>query len=147
MKLIVISSSEELDGEIKMIHELFEAGLQNFHLRKPKLSTNALRRYLDRINPKYYNRIVIHSHHELSVSYKLRGIHLTEHHRGKNYWQSWLRLKYIKLRRSDIQVTAGLHTIGSLSRENPGYAYVFLSPVFNSISKLGTDCFDCKACA
>lgn len=137
MKVILISNPEELPGEMNMVHELFDAGLERFHLRKPKYSTNALRNYIEKINPKYRNRLVIHSHHELSVPYRLGGIHLTEQHRRKNVLQNWILKKYIKLRRPGIDITAGFHTIGALKRENPGYAYVFLSPVFNSISKLG----------
>ena len=46
-------------------------------------------------------------------------------------------MKYIKIRRPKIEITAAYHTIGSLKIANPGYSYVFLSPIFNSISKLG----------
>ncbi len=137
MKLIVISSPENFEGEIKIVHELFEEGLEYFHLRKPKFSTEQLRHYLDRINKKYRDRIIIHSHHELCIGYKLRGIHLTRKHLKKNFIESWFRMNYIKLRRPGVVVTAGMHTIGSLKRKNPGYNYIFLSPVFNSISKIG----------
>lgn len=137
MKVIVISNPEELTGEAKIVVELFEAGLERFHLRKPKYSTNSLRNYLDKIPAKYRNRIVIHSHHELSIPYKLGGIHVTEHHRTQNYWQTWLLTKYIKLRRPGIEITTGFHTIGSLKNDNSKYSYVFLSPVFDSITKIG----------
>ena len=46
-------------------------------------------------------------------------------------------MEYIKLRRPDIEVTAAYHTIGEFKINNPGYSYVFLSPVFSSISKVG----------
>jgi thiamine-phosphate pyrophosphorylase len=137
LKLIVISSPEGFEGEIKIVHELFELGMRHFHLRKPKFSTEQLKQYLDRINKKYRDRIIIHSHHELCISYKLRGIHLTRKHLKNSFLQSWFRMKYIKMRKPGVEVTAGMHTIGSMKRKNPGYNYVFLSPVFNSISKIG----------
>ncbi len=137
LKLIVISSPEGFEGEIAIVHELFKEGLEYFHLRKPKYSTNQLREYLDRIHKKYRHRIVIHSHHELSIPYKLRGIHLTRKHLKNSFFTSWLRMSYIKLRRPQIEITAGTHTIGSLKGKNTGYNYVFLSPIFNSISKVG----------
>jgi thiamine-phosphate pyrophosphorylase len=136
-KLIVISSPDGFDHEIFDIHEMFKAGLEYFHLRKPKFSTNRLRHYIEKIDQKYHNRIVLHSHHELCIRFKVRGIHLTQRHRRKNLIRSWLWLKYIKLRRPEIKLTAAYHTIGSLNLENPGYSYVFLSPVFDSISKVG----------
>ncbi|MEO6167178.1 MAG: thiamine phosphate synthase [Chitinophagales bacterium] len=137
MKVIVISNPEEIVGETKTVIRLFEAGLERFHLRKPKYSTHALRSYLDQIPAAYRNRIVIHSHHDLSVPYSLAGIHVTEQHRKKKYWKTWLTRKYLKLRRPDLTITAGFHTLGSLKSQNPVYEYVFLSPVFESISKIG----------
>ena len=137
MKVIVISNPEQLPGEEKAVNELFKAGLSHFHIRKPKTSTNGLRRYIESIDQKFHQRVIIHSHHELSIAYSLRGIHLTEHHRQRHRWRNWMKNKYIKLRRPGIEMTAGYHTIGALKGENPGYAYVFLSPVFASISKIG----------
>lgn len=136
-KLIVISSPDGFDHEVNDVMEMFRQGLKHFHIRKPKFSTNRLRQYLEKIDKKYHSRIVLHSHHELCISFKVRGVHLTQQHRKKNFIASWLRMKYIKLRRPKIEITAAYHTIGSLKRENPGYSYVFLSPVFDSISKVG----------
>lgn len=136
-KLIVISSPDGFDREIQDVIEMFEHGLKYFHIRKPKFSTSRLREYLGKINPKYHNRIVLHSHHELCIPFKVRGVHLTQRHRKKNFVASWLRMKYIKFRRPSIEVTAACHTIGSLKIQNKDYAYIFLSPVFDSISKVG----------
>ena len=137
MKVIVISNPDQLPEESKMVNALFEAGLQYFHLRKPNYSTHALRQYLEGIDIRFHNRVMIHSHHELSIPYKIRGVHLTEHHRKKKRLRRWALLKYIKVRRPDIEITAGFHTIAALKKDNPGYKYVFLSPIFDSISKVG----------
>ncbi|HYV94863.1 MAG TPA: thiamine phosphate synthase [Chitinophagales bacterium] len=136
-KLIVISSPEGFEHEIYDVQAMFKAGMQHFHLRKPKFSTNTLRHYIERIDKKYHNRIVLHSHHELCIPFRLRGIHLTRRHLKKNYIKNWLQMKYIKMRRPKIEITAGYHTITSFKIENPGYSYVFLSPIFDSISKVG----------
>ena len=137
MEVVVISNPDEIAGEVGLVEDLFKSGLENFHLRRPGHPARALRRFLDGVDEQFHNRIIVHSHHELCVSYKLGGIHIREHHGNKGKWQRWLMRKYIRLRRPDIKITAGFHTIGSLKQENPGYSYVFLSPVFNSISKLG----------
>jgi len=135
-KLIVISSPEGYEHEIQDVHEMFKAGMQHFHIRKPKFSTHSLRHYIEKIDKKYHSRIVLHSHHELCIPFKLRGLHLTQRHR-KKFIRNWLRMKYIKVRRPKIEITAAYHTITAFKRENPGYSYVFLSPIFDSISKLG----------
>ncbi len=135
--IIVMSDTKDIDDEHIIINELFESGLEILHIRKPKYSTQEMRTYIEKINKKYRNRIVIHSHHELSVSLKLKGIHLTERHRRKNFFRSWFMMQWIKFKRPDIAITASYHSPNSLLKNNPGYTYIFLSPIFDSISKIG----------
>lgn len=137
MKIILISNTSDIDNEHLILQQLFEAGLEHFHIRKPKYSTARLKKYLDKIDRKYRNRVVIHTHHELAVPYNLKGIHLTNRHRKSRFLQTWFMLKYIKFRKPDIQITTSFHVISSLLRYNPEYAYIFLSPIFDSISKVG----------
>src|SRR5262249_27530774 len=108
MKIVVISNTTDMDGEHEMVHQMFEAGLEYFHIRKPKYSTEDLRKYLDKIDKKYRDRIIIHTHHELCIPYKLKGIHLTNRHKKKRFLQTWLMMKYIKFKRPDIQVTTSI---------------------------------------
>jgi len=137
MKSIVISESSEFDGEVDIIHQLFENGLDYFHVRKPKLTTSGLKKFLLRIDPKWRSRVVTHSHHELALSCGLMGIHLTETHRKKKKFSTWLRLQYILLKKPGTTVSTSFHNISSLRRYDSRYNYVFISPIFESISKVG----------
>lgn len=137
MKAIVISDPGLVVNETETVNRLFEAGLSAFHLRKPDFSSRDMRNYLSSIEAKYLNRIIIHSNHLLAARFPLAGIHLTEKHRLDKYRKSSLTVKYLKFIRQDLMVTTGYHTLGSLKAKNQGYAYVFLSPVFESISKIG----------
>lgn len=135
--IIVMSDTKDIDNEHQIINEMFDNGLEIFHIRKPKYSTQDLRTYIEKIDKKFRNRVVIHHHHELSVPLKLKGIHLTERHRRKNFFRSWFLMQWIKFRRPDIIVSASYHSPNSLLKNNPGYSYIFLSPIFDSISKIG----------
>jgi thiamine-phosphate pyrophosphorylase len=136
-KLILISTMDGFEHEIHHVQQMFDQGLECFHLRKPKFSTRRLEDYLRKIGSRYHPRIMIHSHHELCLSYDLRGIHLTSRHRNKRVLINWLRYHYVKLRRPDLKVSAGFHTLSEVKEYNGRYDYVFLSPVFDSISKVG----------
>lgn len=46
-------------------------------------------------------------------------------------------LKYLKYKRPDLQISTSFHVVNSLRHYNPLYRYVFLNPIFESISKLG----------
>ncbi|MGQ0828615.1 MAG: thiamine phosphate synthase [Bacteroidota bacterium] len=135
MKLIVISSSSPIENEVNIVTKLFEAGLETFHLRKHKLSTKKTREFISRIPEHFHNRIVIHSHHDLARRFNLKGIHLTKSHK-KNNIRTWLSLKILKLKNPHIVTTTSYSSIGQLLETGGRYKYdyVFLSPIFDSLS-------------
>jgi thiamine-phosphate pyrophosphorylase len=135
MKLIVISSSNPVEDEIKIVTQLFEAGLETFHVRKHKLSTKKMKEFIKAIPKHFHNRIVIHSHHNLASKFDLKGIHLTKTHK-KRKWRTWLILKLIRLKNPDIILTTSYSTIGQILEKNQDYDYnyVFLSPIFDNFN-------------
>jgi len=134
MKLIALSSSSKLSSEIKEITGLFDHGLEILHVRKPKFSTQAMEEYISLIPEHYRDRVMIHSKHRLAAKYKLRGVHLTRSHR-KRKLKTWLNLKYIKAKNPNLKISTSFHTLEDLSEEKEQFDYVFLSPVFDSLSK------------
>ena len=54
------------------VHELFKRGLQTFHLRKAGCTKTEYSRYLERIEPAFLSRIVVHQHHELVDEFGLK---------------------------------------------------------------------------
>lgn len=134
MKLIVISSSSAIENEAQIVTSLFEAGLETFHLRKHKLSTKKTKEFIQQIPAHFHNRIVIHSHHNLARKFNLKGIHLTKSHKKRKF-QTWLTLKLIKLKNPEMIITTSYSSIGQLLETSTyDYSYVFLSPIFDSLS-------------
>jgi thiamine-phosphate pyrophosphorylase len=121
MKFIVISNPTELINEQEILCSLFEAGLEYYHLRKPEFEINEMEFFLKMIPEKYYERIVLHSHHELTKKYNLKGCHNSPLERG--------------LRGVSKHVSTSFHSLKELKDCKEKYAYVFLSPIFDSISK------------
>ena len=76
--IIVLTSEKPLENEAQQINDLFDAGLEILHLRKPTFSIEGYRTLLDLISAKYHHRIMIHQFFELTNEYRLRGIHLQE---------------------------------------------------------------------
>ncbi len=134
MKLIIISSSVHIENEAQIVTKLFEAGLETFHLRKLAWSTQKMKEFINQIPEHFHDRIFIHSHHNLADKFKLGGIHLTSTHK-KRKLQTWLMIKWIKLKLPHIKITTSFKTIGNLldTEHAYDYSYVFLSPVFDSV--------------
>ncbi|WP_075557493.1 thiamine phosphate synthase [Parabacteroides timonensis] len=123
MKLIVITTPHFFEGESRILSFLFQEGMERLHLRKPQSNIDELRRLLETIPPEYYPRIVLHDHFELVPEYKLAGIHLN----SRNYSIP----KGFK-----GSISRSCHSLEEI-HENRKLAYVFLSPIFQSISKEG----------
>lgn len=134
MKFVVISSPDKFQTEISTITKLFAEGLDTFHVRKPKWSEEKMSEYLDMIPTKLRKRIIIHSHHKLAIKYKLFGIHLTKKYRTRSL-KNRLRLINLKLKNPKLSVTRSCHQLSDLVDDNYDYEYVFLTPIFEGISK------------
>jgi thiamine-phosphate pyrophosphorylase len=136
MKIIVISSNRRDEKEVQLVNKLFENGMQTFHLRKPKFTTEELGDYIKAIPEQFHKKIVIHSHHNLAGKFKLKGIHFTKNHiRKKN--KTWLRLKLLSWKRpiSSLTLSSSHSKLSTIYDAEPyNYDYVFLSPIFDSLT-------------
>ena len=135
MKKIIISNPTDFEGEIGLIEQLLIDKFLVFHLRKPEKSYEELSEILRRISPKFYRQIVLHSHHDLSKKYKLKGVHFTETIRRKLSEEALISV--IKtLREQGLTVSFSLHSLEAIEQLPCTADYVFLSPIFQSISKI-----------
>lgn len=123
MKLILITSPTYFVEEDKIITDLFEEGLDILHLRKPDSAPIYAERLLSLIPEQYHKRIVVHGHFYLKDEYRLKGIHLN--HRNpvppENY---------------KGHISCSCHSLEEVKEQKRNCDYVFLSPIFDSISKL-----------
>jgi thiamine-phosphate pyrophosphorylase len=129
VQLIVITPETTANNETDIVNALFAYGLQKLHLRKPAATDDELRAYINLINPQYHNRIVLHQHFILVVEFLLGGIHLSSHLRNDELIKNGLKTL------NHGTLSASFHTWDEVRREGGGYHYVFISPVFDSISK------------
>jgi thiamine-phosphate pyrophosphorylase len=126
-KAILISQPDFFIGEKEILVSLFEADLQDFHLRKPNSSLEEMSSFIAAIPQQYHNRIIVHSHYELATKYNLKGIHCTGIGREEFY----------KFEDLPIQKSTSTHGFCEAGSVEAICSYAFLSPVFDSISKPG----------
>lgn len=124
MKLIVITRPDFFDGEAEAITDLFQNGLETLHLRKPHATAEAVKVLLQQLPEEFMDRIVLHEHFELTECYSLKGIHLNQ--RNPKAPEGYAK-----------QVGCSCHSIEEVQRRKSSCHYVFLSPIYDSISKVG----------
>jgi len=112
-------------GESKQIEALLADGQFDLvHLRKPQSSKEEMQKLITEIAEPWRSRLVLHEHHNLCTMYGLHGIHLNmrnpEPPRG--YWG---------------RISRSCHSLEEVELWKQQCDYVFLSPIFDSISKVG----------
>ncbi|RKO72810.1 thiamine phosphate synthase [Sphingobacterium puteale] len=126
--IIALTAAEEVAPEMDIIHHLFEQGLDLLHLRKYHFTDEQMYRYVESIDATYRDRLVLHSHPQLSDALQIGRIHFNEHHR-----QSGL---FDRHHFGNIYSTS-VHHISQFNALDTRWNYAFLSPLFPSISKIG----------
>ena len=122
MQLILITPHSYFVEEDKIITALFEEGLDILHLRKPNTAPMFAERLLYLIPEQYHKRIVVHGHFYLKEEYFLKGIHLNS--RNPNIPENYKG-----------HISCSCHSLEEVKEHKRNCDYVFLSPVFDCISK------------
>ena len=154
MKLAVITLPDFFEGETEIVNELFRAGLERLHLRKPGAGRESLEEWIGRIKEEYRPRIILHDHFDLVLQYDLGGVHLNSRNPLAPQWLTrsgagdadcGVAGKGVVGSAGEADCTGGrrfslsrsCHSLEEISDNLAVCDYLFLSPIFDSISKQG----------
>ncbi len=116
--LVVITPEKELEGEIDALAKITPM-LWRLHIRKPSYTPAMLHDYCQRLAQRVdVERLTIHYNSEIAHELGLGGVHLRE------------------TINSHLMQSTSCHSIEEVSAAK-GFDYMFLSPIFDSISKKG----------
>lgn len=123
MQFVLLSYPTPFAGEVDLLTQFFEAGLERFHLRRDAVvDLDAQRSFISSIPAQYHQRIALHTHHELCQEFDLGGLHFKS---GKP-----------TMPHKTMRVSAACHSFEDIARVESHCDYVFLSPIFDSVSKV-----------
>lgn len=123
-ELIVVSSPDIFSGEGAVINELFDSGLALLHLRKPNATVKEIQLLIDGVSPNYQDRIVLHHKVNLVVANNFKRLHI-----------NYSFFKTNKLPKGIVELSCSVHSWKEYHEVKDEVEYVFISPVFDSISK------------
>lgn len=124
MRLIAITTPKVTDDDASIIERLLDRGIDIIHLRKPESTIDECRKLLTKLTAEQRSKIVIHDYPELYSEFSLRGIHI-----NRNITS--LPIGY------NGSTSRSCHTFEEVLRYKEECDYLFLSPIFDSISKRG----------
>ncbi len=120
--LILFTNKESFSGETDIINNLFRRGLNRLHLKKD-LSREQMIDFLNGIDSLYHPRIVLHDFYTLCDVFDLAGVNLNQ--RNFNLVQNYNIVSFSS------------HSLLEIEFLKYDLEYCFLSPIFDSISKVG----------
>ena len=124
MKIIAITSPKVTDADEYIIKGLVNRGIDVVHFRKPDSCIAECRNLLAKLTDEERRKIVIHDYPQLYSEFSLRGIHVNKNVTSLPEGYSGLK-------------TRSCHSFEEVEMYKDDYDYLFLSPIFNSISKQG----------
>lgn len=124
MLTIAITYPYAIDKEDVIIRHLLANGFDIVHLRKPDANIDYCRELLGRLTPSELACIVVHDYYALYEEYALRGVHLNHH--ISSYPPHYRGTR-----------TRSCHSFDEVVKYKEECDYLFLSPIFDSISKRG----------
>ncbi len=134
---MVISSPVGFKGEAKLINDLFEHGLEIFHLRKPEWGIEECREILTQIDARYHDRVALHQCHELMFDYGINRLHFPEKRRIAIAKQESVLTAFSDLGSDQKKIlSTSVHRVEDINSLY-GFDYTFFGPLFDSYSKPG----------
>ncbi len=112
-KIVLITSPEDFADEHVLLEAMFQRGLERLHVRKPRKDLRSMEKWILELEPDFRSRLVVHGYAELVQAFGLAGFHGTHGN------------------------SASFHSFAEILESSQPYDYGFLSPIFDSYSKIG----------
>ena len=122
---IIITLPYICHNEADALKALIGAGAEIIHVRKPEASTEDLRRLLYTVDPVLRKYLTVHYNDSAAHDFALGGYHA--------FMNCGLGMQIEK----DMRCSLSAHTFGEVEASHGRVDYLFISPIFNSISKQG----------
>ncbi len=123
-RLAAITGTDIRPGEAEAITRLLERGWWRVHIRKPGAPSDAVEALINDIPAHLRERLSLHDHFHLAPRLGVGGLHLNMRHQSPiSGWRGML--------------SQSCHSVEEVLANRGKLDYMFLSPVFDSISKPG----------
>lgn len=129
---ILLTSEESNTAERGQLIYFFGNGLHLLHVRKPGMEEKEFKSWLSQFEEEHLKKMVLHQHHSLAEAFPVKGIHLKENFRRNCEDLSGYLSRF---RGKGLSISSSFHSLDEVKLNTSLFDYVFLSPVFSSISK------------
>lgn len=123
---ITLPQYEDWEKEKQIIKILLQNNeIEYFHIRKPEFTSEQMSLWLEDLHLAIRKRLSLHDCTDLAKEFQIGGVHLNK------------RNNYTPPLDFQGRISRSCHSISEVEKWKPKSDYVFLSPIYNSISKQG----------
>ncbi len=126
MLKILISYPYFFDGEVDIVNTILSKYEIIFHLRKTNATDLEYEEFLKNISVEFHSKVVLHGAYSLQKNFNIKGVHFSTKNRFIENTYNCVGTR-----------STSCHSISEVAELSDIYDYMFLSPIFPSISKLG----------
>lgn len=128
-RLVLLTAPEPHPAEREVLAAIMASPTPpRLHLRRPTWTLAETADWLRAAPAEWLPHLVLHNRHELAAEFEVGGVHFTAGARGAGQHQ---------VGPASGTVSTALHSLAEVQAFGSAFDYVFLSPIFNSISKVG----------
>lgn len=121
---ITLPQYEDILKEKKKICDLLQSNkIEYFHIRKPDFDKEQMKAWIKDFPLEYRQRLCLHDYIELAKEFQIGGVHLNN------------RNNYEIPSNFTGRISRSCHSFSELEKWKSKCDYLFLSPIYNSISK------------
>lgn len=133
MNWYLVSPEDENQIENTLLPELLKLPFSAYHVRKPKLNAEQLSIWLKQWPEEILNKMVIHYHDEVAVSFPVLGYHLSRAQRKSKRFVKQINQQFLLNKWKHL--STGFHHLESIQEFEGELTHAWISPVYESISK------------
>ena len=123
---ITLPQYEDWEKEKQIIKTLLQNNeIEYFHIRKPEFTSEQMSLWLEDLPLAIRKRLSLHDCLEVAKEFQIGGVHLN----ARNNYTAHFAF--------EGRISRSCHSIEEVKKWKPKCDYVFLSPIYNSISKEG----------
>ncbi len=127
MELSLFSWPDTLAGEIAFTKACIQQGLPVFHLRKPDWSYQQTEDFLKGLTAEEQATVILHQHPDLRLAYPVKGLHFSSYQPVSLHGHIFPE--------EALTFSTSVHSLSEANELPDGFSMVYISPVFDSISK------------
>ena len=134
MNWYLISPESDCDIENELIPKLIHLPFVAYHVRKPNWSSEKLTQWISQWPEEMTKKMIIHYHPEVATSNQVLGYHMNRAQRKSKSFVKQINQQFVINKWKHL--STGFHHLDSLQEFEGELTHAWLSPVYESISKI-----------